>query len=258
MKPARHDLHLLSGVYVLDAIDSDIERDRFERHLGRCHTCIAEVRGLREVTTRMAMAAALRPPPALHGRVLAAVRRTRQLPPAADTKPGRGPWRERWRERMAQRPGWLPRLALAAAAAGVAAAVVLGVILAGTQHQLSNAQAENRAIARVLAAPDARVLAHSTSAGGTATVIVSASERELIVTTAGLRPLPASKVYEAWLINPKSTRPAGLLPAPQGGRTRPLLATGLMPGDELGLTVEPAGGTAKPTTTPILALPLST
>jgi len=254
MKPARHDLHLLSGVYVLDAIDSDIERDRFERHLGRCHTCIAEVRGLREVTTSMAMAAALRPPPALHGRVLAAVRRTRQLPPAADTKPRRG----LSRERMAQRPGWLPRLALAAAAAGVAAAVVLGVILAGTQHQLNNAQAENRAIARVLAAPDARVLAHSTSAGGTATVIVSAAERELIVTTAGLRPLPGSKVYEAWLINPKSTRPAGLLPAPQGGRTRPLLATGLMPGDELGLTVEPAGGTAKPTTTPILVLPLST
>jgi len=254
MRPARHDLHLLSGVYVLDAIDSDIERDRFERHLGRCHTCIAEVRGLREVTTRMAMAAALQPPPALHGRVLAAVRRTRQLPPVADTKPRRGPWRER----LAQRSGWFPRLALAAAAAGVAAAVVLGVILAGTQHQLSNAQAENRAIARVLAAPDARVLAQSTAAGGTAVVVVSSAERALIVTTAGLRPLPASKVYEAWLINPKRTRPAGLLPAPQGGRTRPLLATGLMPGDELGLTVEPAGGTAKPTTTPILVLPLST
>ena len=48
------------------------------------------------------------------------------------------------------------------------------------------------------------------------------------------------------------------LPAPSGGRTRPLLATGLMPGDELGLTVEPAGGTAKPTTTPILVIPLRT
>jgi anti-sigma-K factor RskA len=69
-------------------------------------------------------------------------------------------------------------------------------------------------------------------------------------------PLPASKIYEAWLINPRRTRPAGLLPAPHGGKTRPLLATELMPGDELGLTVEPAGGTAKPTTTPILVIPL--
>jgi Anti-sigma-K factor rskA len=249
MKLARHDLHLLSGVYVLDALDSDSERDRFERHLGRCQSCSGEVRGLREVTTRMAMAAALPPPPAMHGRVLAAVRQTRQLPPAADAQPRPG-W---WRGRM---PAWLPRLALAAATAGVAAAVVLAIILVGTQHRLGVAQAENRAIARVLAAPDARVLTTSTSAGGTATVIVSRSERELIVTTAGLRRLPASKVYEAWLINPRRTRPAGLLPAPSGGRTRPLLATGLMPGDELGLTVEPAGGTAKPTTTPILVIPL--
>ena len=199
------------------------------------------------------MAAALQPPPAMHGRVLAAVRRTRQLPPAADTQPRRRPWPGWWPQ---QRSRWLPRLALAAATAGVVAAVVLGVILAGTQHRLDLAQAQNRAIARVLAAPDARVLTRSTSAGGTATVIVSPSERELIVTTAGLRPLPASKIYEAWLINPRRTRPAGLLPAPHGGKTQPLLATELMPGDELGLTVEPAGGTAKPTTTPILAIPL--
>jgi hypothetical protein len=52
------------------------------------------------------------------------------------------------------------------------------------------------------------------------------------------------------------TRPAGLLPAPRGGKTQPLLATELMAGDELGLTVEPAGGTAKPTTTPILVIPV--
>jgi len=252
MKLLRHDLHLLSGVYALDAIDSDLERDRYQRHLARCHNCSAEVRGLQEVTTRLAMATALQPPPAMHGKVLAAVRRTRQLPPAADSQPRRRPW---WGW-LGGRSRWLPRFALAAAMVGVGAAVVLGVILAGTQHRLDLAQAQNRAIARVLAAPDARVLTSSTSAGGTATVIVSPSERELIVTTAGLRPLPASKVYQAWLINPRRTRPAGLLPAPRGGKTQPLLTTGVSTGDKLGLTVEPAGGTAKPTTTPILVIPL--
>jgi hypothetical protein len=30
----------------------------------------------------------------------------------------------------------------------------------------------------------------------------------------------------------------------------------LVSGDQLGLTVEPAGGTSRPTTTPILVLPL--
>jgi anti-sigma factor RsiW len=169
MKLGRQNLHLLSGVYVLGALDSDIERDRFERHLGRCQTCIAEVRGLREVTARLAMAAALWPPLALHGRVLGAVRRARQLPPAADTSPRRG----LWRGRPGQRSGWLPRLTLAAAAAGVAAALVLAVILVGVQQRLGAAQAENRAIARALAAPEVRVLARSTATGGTATVIVS-------------------------------------------------------------------------------------
>jgi anti-sigma-K factor RskA len=252
MKLRRHDLHLLSGVYVLDALDSDVERDRFERHLTRCHTCSGEVRGLREVTTRLAMAAALQPPATMHRRVLATVRRTRQLPPATDVQPRPG----LWRRRPGQRSGWLPRLAITAATVGVAAAVVLGVILTGTQHRLNAAQQESRAIARVLAAPDTHVLRRPTSAGGTATVIVSPSERELIVTTAGLRPLPASKVYEAWLINPRQIRAAGLLPAAHGGRTQPLLATGLSRGDEFGLTVEPAGGTTRPTTTPILVIPL--
>jgi anti-sigma-K factor RskA len=42
------------------------------------------------------------------------------------------------------------------------------------------------------------------------------------------------------------------------GLTTPALASGLVSGDELGMTVEPAGGTNQPTTTPILLLSLST
>jgi len=67
--------------------------------------------------------------------------------------------------------GWLPRLAVGLAAAGAAAAVVLAVILVAVQHRLDNAQAQNHAIAAVLAAPDARVLTRPTSVGGSATVV---------------------------------------------------------------------------------------
>ena len=49
---------------------------------------------------------------------------------------------------------------------------------------------------------------------------------------------------------------AGLLPPAKDGQTPPVLATGVVKGDALGLTVEPAGGSAQPTTKPILALPL--
>src|SRR5262245_65428284 len=95
MKLRRHDLHILSGVYVLDAVDSTAERDRYEDHLGRCQTCAGEVRELREVTTNLAMAAEGQPPPAMRPQVLAAVRRTRQLPTGTEDEIGRATCSER-------------------------------------------------------------------------------------------------------------------------------------------------------------------
>jgi anti-sigma-K factor RskA len=90
---------------------------------------------------------------------------------------------------------------------------------------------------------------------------VSAGQRRLVVSTSGLAALPAGKVYELWLIGPSATqatavRRAGLLPPAAAGRTAPVLASGLVSGDKLGMTVEPAGGTNQPTTTPILLLSL--
>jgi Anti-sigma-K factor rskA len=240
----RHDLHTLTGVYALDALETDAERNRFERHIDRCQSCESEVRGLRETATRLGMAAALVPPPGLRAWVMAAVARTRQLPAVADPA------------RPARRSRLLPRVAVATAAAGLAAALGLGIALVSTQHQLDSARAQNQAIAAVLAAPDAHLLTGTTSAGGTATVVVSIARHQMVVTTSGLPRLPASKVYQLWLIGPPGVRSAGLLTATVGGRTQPVLTSGVASGDKVGLTVEPAGGTTAPTTTPILVLPL--
>ena len=57
-------------------------------------------------------------------------------------------------------------------------------------------------------------------------------------------------------MGPGGTRSAGLLPAAQAGRTEPVLASGLIHGDRMGVTVEPAGGTARPTTPPVAVMPL--
>jgi anti-sigma factor RsiW len=233
MQLLRPDLHSLTGAYVLDAIDDPAEEHRFGRHLRRCQACGAEVRGLREVATSLALAAAAEPPQAMRERVMAAVRRTRQVAPETE------------------------RQALAAAAAvAVALAVVLGIRLAGTQRQLSAAQAQAQAISAVLSAPDARMLSGRTTSGGVANVVVSAARRDLVVAVAGLRPLPDGRVYQLWLIGPPRTRSAGLLPAAVRGRAGPVLATGLAAGDKLGMTIEPAGGTSQPTTSPLIVLPL--
>jgi anti-sigma-K factor RskA len=234
--------HTLAGVYALDALHTDAERDRFERHLRGCQACGAQVRGLQATAARLAMAVAQAPPPGLRERVLALIARTAQLPPEPVATHARQP-----------RPA--RRLAVAAGAVGLVAVIVLGIALVGSQRNLSRERAQARAIAAVLAAPDARILTGTTSHGGTATVIVSAAEHKMVVTTAGLPRLPSAKVYQLWLIGPPHTRSAGLLTA-VAGRTQPMLATGLAPGDIVGLTVEPAGGTAKPTTTPILLIPL--
>jgi hypothetical protein len=242
----RHDLHTLTGAYVLDAVEP-AEQARFEHHLRRCKPCGHEVRGLAETATGLAMAVALQPPPQLKERVLTAVAVTRQVPPAAE---------QHHRARPALLRAWTPRLAVAVAVVSLAVAVALGAVGLSTRRELDRARAQNQAIEAVLAAPDARVVTQASTVGGTATVVVSRAERKLIFTTAGLPRLPAAKVYELWLIGPPQIRKAGLLPAPSAGKTPPLLAAGLVPGDKVGVTVEPAGGTSQPTTTPILLMSL--
>lgn len=258
MRAFRADLHVLTGAYAVDAVDDAVELGRFERHLRRCQQCAGEVHDLTEATTRLAFASALTPPAPMRSRVLAAIARTRQLPPVVDREPSLRQWR----------PGGAQLLVGAIAAAAVVAVTVLGVVLAQTRSQLGQARSRATALAAVLAAPDARARTAPIAVGGTATVVYSLALHSVIVTSASLPPPPAGKVYELWLIGPPRVRPAGFLPVvaqasatagsrrSSSGQSAPVLVTGLRLGDELGLTIEPVGGTRMPTTTPILLIPL--
>jgi anti-sigma-K factor RskA len=243
-------VHELSGAYALDALD-DAERERFERHLRRCPACAEDVRRMTSTATAMAMAVAAEPPAGLKERVLTAAAATPQLPPLPPTAAAR-----RRHGRRLARSDWFPRLALGLAAAGVAAAVALAVVTVSTQNRLDTVQAQNQAIAAVLSAPDAQIATGTSSTGGTATVVLSYGEQKMIFTSTGLPPLPNAKVYELWLLSTGSATPAGLLPRPTDGKTAPVLAAGLTSADKVGVTVEPAGGTSAPTTTPILVMTL--
>ena len=231
MKVMRDDLHVLTGSYVLDAV-SDAEREEFERHLQNCLSCRAEVRGLRETAARLAMARVVVPPARLEQRVLAATYRTRQLPPLPSERTHRK---------------FPCRLAILAAAASVAAAVALGVGELSAQHQLDRAR--ETAISRVVTAPDARVETARTSAGGSVTVVTSAALRDAVVSSTGLAPLSSGRVYQVWVMSPSGARSAGLLHGTS-------LLAAAAPGDRIGITVEPAGGAARPTTNPVAILPV--
>jgi anti-sigma-K factor RskA len=241
----RHELHTLSGSYAVDAVPG-AEFEEFERHLKRCPSCAAEVRGLRETAARLALAAAGPPPAGMRERVLAAAGRTRQLPPLTEDRV----------VRRRPRRVWLPRLSVAVAAVSLVAAVVLGITQAVTLNRLDNADAHSRAIAAVLAAPDAQIMTKQTSLGGSVTAVVAPRERDMVITASGLPRLAGARVYELWMMGPSGARPSGLLSTPQNGHSAPVLASGLTAGLRLGITIEPAGGTAQPTTSPILTMPL--
>src|SRR5215469_665120 len=250
------DLHSLAAPYALDALDTGAEQDRFERHVNRCQDCTGEVRGFRETAARLGMAATRQPPPEMRDRVMAAVARTRQVPAGDD---------QARHARPAQRSRPVTRLALAGGALAVVAAVILAIALVSTrhqlnqaQHQLNQAQAQLQAITAVQTATDAKVVTKRTTVGGIVTVTSSASKRQMVLTTAGLPPLAAGKVYQLWLIGhlPNKIRSEGLLAPPHNGRTGPVPISGVLAGDTFGVTIEPAGGTIQPTVTPIVGIPL--
>jgi len=244
---SRDELHVLTGGYAVHALEHR-ERQAFERHLQGCDSCEAEVRAFRETAARLAMARSLQPPAGMEQRVLAATYRTRQLPPLAARERG-----ARWRPGAGRRWARMPRLAVAVAAASVAAALALGGMQVVTQQRLDSARASGAEIARVLGASDARIETMATTEGGTVTVIVSDRQRDAVVSTSGMTALTDGRVYQLWVIGASGARSAGLLPA--AGPTGPVLASGVLPGDRIGITVEPSGGTSRPTTTPIVMIP---
>jgi anti-sigma-K factor RskA len=246
----KREPHTLAGAYAMDAI-SEPDRVRFERHLARCQECAQEIASLREATARLAGVTAETPPPGLKERVLAAAATTRQRPPV--TSDADLPARLR-------ALAWPGRLAVAGAAVAavvvLGAAVVFGVSNGTMRHQLSQAQASSQQIAAVLTARDATMMTAPVAGGGTVTIVMSHSMHALVFTAAGLRPLPASRGYELWLIGSAGDRPVGMLPQAASHMAGPVIASGLRSGDHLALTAEPAGGTSRPTNPMMLYLVL--
>ncbi|MER6253479.1 anti-sigma factor [Streptomyces sp. NPDC001584] len=244
MNRHRSDSHALTAAYALNALDPG-EREPFTDHLSRCEDCRLEVAEFQATAARLAAAVARQPPAALKQRTLAAVDGVRQLPPRSSAPLSPAPLRRK-----------AGRFAVAASVA--AAALFAG--LAAWQSQESRhyeqqaRQIEQRLddVSTVLAAPDARAAHGRTSNGASATVVSSALRDKAVFTAGGLpAPVPGT-TYQLWLDHDGTMSPAGFIH--QDG-------TVLVDGDTadaaaIGLTVEPAGGSPQPTTTPLLLMDL--
>uniref|UniRef100_UPI0036C7A96C anti-sigma factor n=1 Tax=Streptomyces erythrochromogenes TaxID=285574 RepID=UPI0036C7A96C len=250
MKQHHSDVHTLAAAYALNALDP-AERTAFTDHLPHCQACREEVAEFEATAARLADAAAQTPPPAMKQHVMAAVDGVRQLPPrVTGTAPTAG-FGSALRRRA---------VPLALAASVVAAASFAGVAAwqnqQSEQYQQRAVQAEQRLddVSAVLAAPDARTVHGRASNGAATTVVASERQNRAAFTAAGL-PAPApGQTYQLWLDHDGTMRPAGFIH--QDG-------TVLIDGDTagagaVGLTLEPAGGSRRPTTAPLLLMALPT
>ena len=246
MSVQSHDLHLLTGAYAVDALTGD-ELDQFEKHLRQCPSCAEEVSGLQETAARLGLATAIEPPPGMRGQVLDAANRVRQLPPSGVRVLAGARSRRIRRLRRT-----LPRtIAVTAMAAAI---VVLTIVQVGTRHQLRQAQTNSQTIASVLAASDARIQLGSSTGGGTVTAVISSRDREAVVTTSGMPALSDARVYQLWVMRGTDARSVAVLPGSGSSATSPVLAADVQPGDQLAVTIEPAGGTRQPTALPIVSI----
>jgi anti-sigma-K factor RskA len=249
MRLRRPDPHTLAGAYALDAL-SDADRAAFERHLSGCDSCRHEASSLREAAGHLAETTAVMPPPRLREQVLAEAARTRQQPPPVT-------------ERQSAPRAWLgfagpPKLSVAVAGVCMLIALGLGALTLTTQQRLRVEEAHSHEIAAVLNAPDADIMTVRAKPGGSATVVMSHAARALVLTTVRLPALPPGKVYQVWLMGRYRDRSAGLLPSPHQGLTAPMIVSGLVAGDRMGVTMEPAGGVKHPDSPPVLMLGLPT
>jgi len=241
-------LHTLAGAYALDALEH-ADRALFERHLASCEACAQEVRGLRETTAVLGSAVSASPPGRMREQVLTAAARTRQHPPVTpDGQRATG----RWPHLRAA----LPRVAGAVAAASLATAVTLATLTITMQHRLDRADERSHEVAAVLTARDAAIMTADIATGGRCTLVMSHAKRMIVFSVRGLHALPGARSYELWLMGPAGVRSAGMLPRPSHGMTAPMVVSCVASGDEIGLTVEPGGGSPHPTTRPVMMLPL--
>lgn len=236
------DVHTLTGPYVLDALPED-ERAGFEAHLAECAFCTTEVAELREAAVKLATPVATPPPPALKANVLAAIEHTRQLPPLV---PGQSP------TPVAQRR-FSRRSVLALAAAALAVAGAGGVAIDQYRERTDAVQANER-MAAVLTQPDARTVRGPVAGGGQATVVASAQADAAVVVLRNLPKLSGNRTWQLWMIDPSQTAHSVGLASGDEAQVLNGDVTGMV---AFGLTVEPPGGSTKPTLPAAALIPMT-
>ncbi|MFD9984020.1 anti-sigma factor [Streptomyces massasporeus] len=240
------DLHTLTGAYALHAL-SDEECALFERHLNACPSCDHEITEFTATAAKLAAAVALTPRPAMKRHVQQRVTTVRQVAPRVP--------RTATAARLRRR---LPPLMLAAC---LAAATALGGVAVREHHRAEDALAQEQQarrqadeLATVLGASDA-VSRRIPLRDASATLVVSRAHDKAVVVAADMSAPPKGKVYQLWYAQDGTMRPAGLMDTDRTRQTVALSGSANS-ASAVGITVEPAGGSDRPTSAPLAVVNL--
>jgi anti-sigma-K factor RskA len=150
---------------------------------------------------------------------------------------------------------WFSGPAVLLLSAAAAVALFFGGVLAG-QAFSSNRFDEQQAtaLAEINAAPDVQRASTVTADGHPATLVWSGELGRSALLIEDLPPLPADKDYQLWYMNSAGAFSGGTFDSSGQGTVWRVLEGAMKAGDQVGVTVEPNGGSEEPTTDPILAI----
>jgi anti-sigma-K factor RskA len=255
------EIHGAVGSYVINALDP-LELEEFEAHLAVCPTCTREVREFCETAAEFSLLAPqTAPPPMLRDSIMAAIGQVRPLPPPElETAPAElvpappevaaaEPLDELAVRRLSRRSRFL---SLAVAAALVVALALGGWGFSqarGRQEQIASAALETQ----LYTAPDVKIVATTTSNGAQVSFVSSRSLNKALFVANDLPPTEAGKRYQLWTL--KGTQPLAdnLL---DGGTHHQWFSGPVAESTALAVTIEPAAGSAQPTTPAVASAPI--
>lgn len=248
------DARLLSGAYALDAVSQE-EARAFEAEMRSSEELRGEIAGLTDTAVVLGLSVRpVDPPPALRARLLDLIDTTPQLVPeeVPEVPPVSAPaLRMPSGDHGApRRPSWRRRPSVLLAMAAVAALLFGGGVL--VDHALQP-PTQAVAFAQLNQASDLQRTQAAVAGGGTATVMWSDSLNESAVVLNGVNH-PSGKSLQMWVVTGATAKSAGLYSPPNGERFE-IMQGALQPKQAVAITVEPAGGSAQPTTKPIVVLP---
>ncbi|MDO8209502.1 anti-sigma factor domain-containing protein [Conexibacter sp. CPCC 206217] len=235
------------AAYAIGALDSD-DTVAFARHLAGCDRCRGELHRLAPVVELLpASVEQLEPPPALRGRIMAAIA---QEPAGAAAgvasthapEPAPAPAPHRRRSTLRERiRGWhVPALPAVLTGAAVAAAFAVGFLVRGGD---STTSPQRTTVPVVAAVGGGDVRGQLISEGGAWHLDVSRL------------PQPrAGNVYQAWVMRRgRDVEPSTVFVLARDGSSTVAIPQSLSNGDQVLVTQEPSGGSAAPTSRPLLS-----